>query len=186
LAINKKGEISMKKYFKLIIPIFVIIIVIPLFFVFFFVTKTLRTPVGIIDGIYYDMTPQSLKKVLGEPKSITDNLNRFAETIYNYTVDIDGIPTEMSFAFLHDKKLFSIRASVNADDPNDAGRVFESWQSILYAVYKDETGFYCDEIQKTVNTNYKIKLGTHQGATGVSCTISVEESAVRLSCIYMK
>ncbi len=174
----------MKKYFRLIIPI--AIIVASTVFAFFFVRKTLRIPVGIIDRIYYDMTPSRLKKVLGEPQSITDNLDRFAETIYDYTVDIDGIPVEMSFSFVNNKKLTAIHALVEAEDSIDAGKIFELWQSKLYAAYKDEKGFYYDEKQKTSDTDYEVELGTHHGATGIYCTISVKESVVRLSCINMK
>lgn len=172
----------MKKYFKRIIPILIIIIVVSLIFAI----KMLRTPVGIIDNIYYDMTPAGLKKVLGEPQSITDNRNLSAETIYDYIVDVNGHPTEMSFTFLHDKKLIAVHASVDAENPTDAGKIFEHWQSKLYAAYQDEKGFYCDEMQKTSDTDYEVALGTHHGATGVYCTISVEESAARLTCINMK
>lgn len=174
----------MKKYFRLIIPI--AIIVASTVFVFFFVMKTLRTPVEIIDGIYYDMPPASLKKVLGEPQSITDKGNLSAETIYHYTVNLDGISTDMSFSFMNNKKLIAVRALVEAEGSIDAGKIFELWQSKLYAAYKDEKGFYCDEMQKTSDMDYEVELGTHHGATGVYCTISVKESVVRLSCINMK
>lgn len=172
----------MKKYFKRIIPILIIIIVVSLIFTI----KMLRTPVGIIDNIYYDMTPAGLKKVLGEPQSITDNRNLSAETIYCYTVDLDGIPTQIHFSFMNNKRLIAVCALVEAEGSIDAGKIFEHWQSKLYAAYQDEKGFYCDEMQKTSDTDYEVALGTHHRATGVYCTISVEESAVRLNCINMK
>lgn len=163
-----------------------IIIVVLLIFAFFFVMQTLKTPVGIMDGIYYDMSPASLKKVLGEPQSITDDMELFSETVYYYTVDLDGIPTQMGFTFHDGKKLIAVYASVTVENPTDAGQIFEHWHSKLYAAYQDEKGFYCDEKPKTSDMDYEVELGTHHGATGVYCTISVEESVVRLTCINMK
>lgn len=176
----------MTKNFRWIIPIVIGIAVILLICAFFFARNALKTPVGIIDGVYYDMSPDRLKDVLGEPQSMTDYMELVEETVYNYTVDIDGVPTQIGFSFLDDKNLIAVRAYVEADDAAGAGEIFENWMSKLYTAYQDKKGFYCDEIHKNSDTDYEIDLGTHLGATGIFCTISVEENIVRLNCTNMK
>lgn len=176
----------MKKHLKLIVPIIVIIIAVSLIFAVYLAMEANKTPVGIIDNVYYDMTPDDLKKVLGEPQSIKDNMDLSEEIDYSYTVDINGVPTEMSFSFLDGKKLIAVYAHVDADNLTDADEIFGNWKSQLYEEYKDDKGFFCDEIQKNSDTDYEIELGTHLGAVGVYCTVSVKENVVRLSCINMK
>ena len=168
------------------IPVVIIIVVVFAVGVLFLTKSSLGTPIGILDGIYYDMSPAELKEILCDPQNVTDNRNLSGETIYYYTVDIDGILTETSFSFQEDQTLASVFVFASAETSVGSKEIFENWESKLYDAYKDEKGFFCDEIFKTSDTDYEIRLGTHNGATGVHCSVSADENVVRLTCINLR
>ncbi len=176
----------MDKYLKLIVLVFIAIIVVSIVSVCLFAKSAFATPVGILDGVTYDMTPKDLENAIGTPNNVADYMDLSAETVYSYTVDVDGIPTQMSFSFQDGKKLASVDAYVAADGEIDSDAIFENWRSKLYAEYQDEKNFFCKELHKNSDTDYGIELGIQNGATGIFCSVSVDESGVHLSCVNMK
>ena len=140
--------------------------------------------IGFIDGLSFDMKPNEITARLGEPKLVQEK-SEWAETYYSYEIELDGVQTAVTVTFVHDTDMFSVDAKATCDSEESAKRLLEAWKSKEIAVLENEKGYYCREPIQTSEGEYRVELGTNQGAVGVSIEISVNGTDIQISSTYM-
>ena len=140
--------------------------------------------IGFIAGLSFDMKPNEITARLGEPKLVQEK-SEWAETYYSYEIELDGAQTAVIVTFVHDTDMCSVDAKATCDSEESAKSLFEAWKSKEIAVLENEKGYYYGEPVQTSEDEYRVELGTNQGAVGVSIEISVKGTDVRISSTYM-
>ncbi len=139
-------------------------------------------PIGIVDGLKFNMGPRTIIRMLGKPTSTTDYMDSFKKMYYTFDVELDSVPTKLGFEFHLNRQLYTVYADADAGSQENANQLFETWREKMIVAYEDYKGFYCNDKHISSETSYYQKLGINMGAEGVDCTIKVDGSTVTLSC----
>lgn len=137
-------------------------------------SKTNRAPVGFIDGIRFMMSPSDAERILGAPQNIEDRMDTFSDKQYKYQIVLKETPADLYLVFHKDKELLSVSCRLHADTSAKADSLFEWVLERILSEYEHKKGFFCEELEKESESQYKQKLGVRQGPGGIYWTISVD------------
>ena len=158
-------------------------LIIVLVLVFLLTVKALASPrLGFLPGVRYNMGPVSASPFLGLPNKVDSRLSDFRELWCDYSVNCEGFPTEVSISYFSGMSINRVSAAADAGDRESADKLFESWTEQIREALGDKKGFYCGEIKRDSSTKYSLKMGTNTGATGITCTVEVDGTLVRVLC----
>ena len=139
-----------------------------------------KIPTGFIDGLYFTSRPKAAIRLLGDPESIRDKMDLFAEVSYDFNIESDGRPVEITLVYAKDKYLYHAIMRTTAESKEEAEQLFEAWTGKMIRAYEGIDGYYCRERHTNSDTQYTQELGVNRGATGVSVTVSVVENTVEI------
>ena len=145
--------------------------------------RALASPrLGFLHGLRYGMGPVTTGLFLGLPTEVDNRLSDFRELWCHYSVSCEGFPTEVSISYFSGMSINWVSAVADAGDRESADKLFESWTEQIREALGDKKGFYCGEIKRDSSTKYSLKMGTNTGATGITCTVEVDGTLVRVLC----
>ncbi len=140
--------------------------------------------IGLIDGINFGMPPSEVTKQLGEPVAVRE-ISEYDSSFYSYMIQLDDEKPTVTFTFIDDKIMSSVLAIAVCDSQESARTLFDKWKDKEIAAFENEKGYYCEDPIQTPEGEYRIKLGTSQGAGGISVDISVKGTNVVFQIDYM-
>lgn len=136
-----------------------------------------RDPVGLIDGMRFNMSPFGLSLRVGLPTE-TERRPEWETVCFRYDRELDGVPVRLSFTYHQSMNLTSVSARADTGSTEEAERLFELWKERTIAAYAAEESFRCEEKVTLSETAYYQEMGCSRGAILVSCKVSADGSRV--------
>ena len=167
----------MKKYFLIIILIFITLGAIYLLFY-----DRINNQIPIIDGMYFNMSPKQAEKVLGKPIEREHDIKVSGKYIYTYETTVFDKDATIICFFIDDRKL----TEVYIDWEGDIEGLRTQVRNRLYNHYHTHRDFFERSPTSDTSVEKQISMGIDNGCIGTFYSVYETPTRLSISCIFLR
>lgn len=142
-------------------------------------------PDTLIDGISFGISRRGLEQVMGAPVHTAQDICDTEMDEWTYQMNVAGEPAEVSYYFNDRNRMEQIVISLNLANMEQTNAAFENVFEKAVGKYEGEENYYCNEIQRTGDSEYEVTLGSRNGAVGIYVNIHVANNEIVIINNYM-
>ena len=140
------------------------------------------------DGVCFDMSVQEIKKIKGEPYKIQE-LSETPFISYYFNDEISGYSVDSKYTFSNGffvDRLNMVYIKIYIDDPDEARRMFNDFNKRLTQYYQTQEDYFHEDVEEVSAKEFRVKLGTNDGATGIRIEIEYKDGILKIDSIYQR